>query len=134
MPGKLNGVIPAATGEFDDFQAALYVPLRIRNDLAMFRRQQLGERVYVALDQAFEVEHHAGASLRVDLGPADLSRQCGLHRLVDLGRCRQLNPRLCLAGIGVEYVAVATRGSGERRAIDVVKDLSHNGFLGRRQQ
>jgi len=61
-----------AAAEFDGFQPALDVALRIGNHLAVLGREQVRQLVDVRFDQPLELEHHAGAALRVDRSPRGL--------------------------------------------------------------
>ncbi|MNI48121.1 hypothetical protein D3C73_1026730 [compost metagenome] len=114
-----------AAGELDHFQTALDVALGVGDDLAVLAGQKLGQFVHVRLDQALELEHDAGAALRVGRGPAF---ECGLRRLnraIQLRRRRQLDAGLNLAGVGVEDVAEAARRPLESRTVDEVANIAH---------
>ncbi|MNN06453.1 hypothetical protein D3C81_1192440 [compost metagenome] len=116
-----------AAGEFNDFQTALDVALGVGDDLAVFRGQQLGQLVHVGLDQALELEHDAGAALRVGAGPALEGGLSGLNRAVHLADGRQLDAGLNLAGVGVEHVAETARCAVEGRTVDEVANVAHGG-------
>src|SRR3546814_8993497 len=60
-----------AAGEFDDFQAALDVALRVGQHLAMFGGEQQGQFVHILFDQLLEAEHDAGAALGVGRGRSE---------------------------------------------------------------
>jgi 1-acyl-sn-glycerol-3-phosphate acyltransferase len=94
-----------AAGELDDLKAALDVALGVGDDLAVLGREQLGQLVHIGLDQALELEHHPRAALGIGRGPAVEGGLGGLDRAIHLGDRGQLDPRLNLAGVGVEHVA-----------------------------
>ncbi|MNJ25379.1 hypothetical protein D3C77_198230 [compost metagenome] len=120
----LGGVRDAA-GELDHFQTALDVALGVGDDLAVFAGQQFGQFVHVRLDQALELEHDAGAALRVGRGPALEGGLGGLDCAVQFRRRRQLDAGLNLAGVGVEDVAEAVRRPLESRTVDEVANVAH---------
>ena len=96
-----------ADAELDHFQPALDIALGIRDRLAMFRRQRLGQLVHVAVQQADEFHHHPRAALRVRRAPFHL-RLCGIRRGgIQLCLGCQRDPRLHLARGGVEDVGKA---------------------------
>jgi hypothetical protein len=68
-----------AAGELDHLEAALDIALRVRHDLAVLGREHVGQLVHVLFDERLEVEHHAGALLRVLRGPF----REGLERRLD---------------------------------------------------
>ena len=58
-------------------------------------------------DQLLEVEHDAGAALRVGRGPGGLRGIGGVDRLLQVGGGAEADPGLDLALVGVEDVAFA---------------------------
>ena len=154
MAGKLNGVMPSddaqrlahgidvdagarahgvftlqrlrdAAGVFDDVEAALHVALGVGDDLAMFRGEQFGQFVHARLDQALELEHDAGAALRVHRLPVLEGDQRRLHRRTDLGLGGQGHAGLDLAGVGVEHVPEPSGFALDQLAVDEVTDIAH---------
>src|ERR1700722_14164485 len=116
IAGKLNGVMPATTpggrgvfalhevgntaGELDHLEAALDVALGIRDDLAVLGGEQRGEAVELLLHEVEELEHHAGAPLRIDRGPTRLCRLRDGDRPFHLGAVGERHLGLDLAGVG----------------------------------
>jgi len=113
-----------AAAEFDDFQTALNVALRIRDHLAMFGAEQVRQFVHIGFDQRLEIEHNAGAALRVDGGPGGLRLLGGRDGKVEQRSVAQRDTGLNPAIIGIEHVAVARGlcivGEGE-----LVRNLTH---------
>ena len=97
-----------AAGEFDDFEAALDIALRVGDHLAVFGRQQLGEAFEVALDERLESEQHARAALRVGRRPRRLRGGGVGDGGIEFGSRRKLDARLHAARVGIEDVAEAT--------------------------
>jgi hypothetical protein len=58
--------------KLDHFETALHVTRGIGHDLAVFRRQKLGQLVHVNFQKTLELEQNSGASLRVHPGPVAL--------------------------------------------------------------
>lgn len=67
----------------------------------------MGQLVHMAFDQALEVEHHPGATLRVDRSPGGLRRFGGRDRTVEKRPVAKRYARLNLAVIGIEHIAVS---------------------------
>jgi hypothetical protein len=111
--------------ELDHFQPALHIALGIGDHLAVFGRKGVGELVHVALDQALEFEHHAGAALRVERGPFRLHAGGEGHGLVHVGFAGQADLGLNFAGVGIENVALAARGGGNGGTVQEMVDLAH---------
>src|SRR3546814_18388063 len=101
-----------AAGEFDDFQAALDVALRVGQHLAMFGGEQQGQFVHILFDQFLEAEHDAGAALGVGRGPFGLGGKGGVDRLLKMGGGGEFQLGLDRAGGGVEDVGQAGAGLG----------------------
>ena len=115
-----------AAAEFDDFEAALDIALRVGDDLAMLARQHVREAVHVGFDEALEFEHHARAPLRVGGSPGGLCLfRCG-DRAFEERRVAERDLRLHAAAVGVEDVALARAAAGA--ADYVMVDLSHVRF------
>ncbi len=100
-------------------------PLESGERLAVLGGEELGEAVELAMQQLQELEHHARAPLRVGRGPAGLRRFRVGDRVLDLGLAREGDLGLHLAGIGIEHVAEAARGSLHLLAADEMADLAH---------
>jgi len=49
----------------------------------------------------------------------------GAHRLIDQARVREADPRLHLAGVGIEDVAMAGRRAERRLAVDEMGNVAH---------
>ena len=113
-----------AAAKFDDFEAALNVALGVRDHLAMFGAEQMGQLGHVRFDQRLEIEHDAGAALRVDGGPGGLRFLGSGDGEVEQGGIAQRHAGLDAAIIGIEHVAIACRwrvmGEGE-----LVRNLTH---------
>ena len=114
-----------AAGELDDLEAALHVALGVCDHLAMLAGQQLGQFVHTRLDQPLELEHDAGATLRIAAGPALTGGLGGLHRAIHLGFGGQLHAGLHLTGVRIEDVAEPARGAGDALTVDEVVDVAH---------
>ncbi len=94
--------------EFRHFEAALDVAPGVGDGLAVFARQQRGQRVHVAVEQFDEFHQHAAAALRVGRRPGGLGRQRILHRAPHFQSGRQRHARDHVAGhglIGVDKAA-----------------------------
>ncbi len=99
-----------AAGELDHLEPALDVALGVGDDLAVLGRQDLRELIHVALDQFLELEHDAGAALRVGRGPFRLGGAGGVHRALEVGGAAEADAGLDLALVGVEHVARTLSG------------------------
>ena len=95
-----------AAGEFDHFEPALDVALRVGDDLAVLARQDVRELVHVGFDQRLVIEHDARAALRVGRGPGRLGGARGVHRALEVGGRAEADMGLDLALVGVEHVAL----------------------------
>ena len=115
-----------AAGELDHLQPALDVAPGVGDDLAVLAAEQFGQFVHPRLDQAFEVEHDAGAALGIGAGPAVEGVLSGLDGAIDLGRRGQLDAGLNLTRIGVEDVAETAGGPIEGHAVDEVANVAHH--------
>ena len=115
-----------AAGEFDHLEPALDVALGVGDDLAVLGREQLGELVHVRFDQLLELEHDAGAALRVGRRPAGLGGIGGVDRLLQVGGGAEADPGLDRALVGVEDVRFAVAG-GIARAADEMVDFTQHG-------
>ena len=114
-----------AAGELDHLDAALHVAARVGNGLAVLGGQKLGEVLEVLLHQFEELEHHAGAPLRIGRGPGRL-RGFGIgDGVLDLGMLGERDLGLHLAGIGIEDVAEPSGGPLDVLAADEMADLTH---------
>jgi len=113
-------------GELDDFETALDVALGIVDRLAVFAREELGERRHLALHQVEEAQQHPRTLLRVGRGPGDLGLLgVGDHPADLLGR-RQRHPRLHGTGARIEHIGEATGvGSEKRSAYEMGDGTSH---------
>ena len=138
MPGPAPCVIFAlqnvrdAAAEFDDFEPALHVALRIGDHLAMFGREHVRQFVHVRLDQAFEIEHHARAPLRIGRGPAGLRLQRRGDRDIQIGTRPQRHLRLDRPGVGIEDVGltpVRHAAAAACMADDMMVDDAHRALL-----
>jgi hypothetical protein len=99
-------------------------PLESAMTLPCSDDSSLGQLVHVRLDQAFELEHHPRAALRIGRGPAVEGGLGGLDRAVHLFVVGQLDPRLNLARVRIEHVGTGPRRP-EASAVDEVVDLAH---------
>ena len=114
-----------AAGELDHFETALDVALGIGKGLAVLGREQPRQIVIFALDQLQELEHDAGAALRIGGGPGR-ERGFGIgDRVFDLGFIGERHLGLHLAGIGIEHVALPPRSALHLLAADEVADVTH---------
>lgn len=113
-------------GELDDLEAPLDVALRVVDGLAVLAREQLGERLHLALHQIEESQQHASALLGVRRGPLDL---CGLgvrEHVGDLAGGGQRHARLDGSGARIEHVGEAAPFWGEvLSAYEVGNGTSH---------
>ena len=158
IAGKLNGVMPATTpsawrteiqvdagagalavlafqqvrdaaGELDHLQPALDVALGVGEGLAVLGRQQPGKVVVFGLDQFQELEHDAGAALRIGGGPGRLRCRGIGDGLLDLGFAGEGDLGLHLSGVGIEHVAAPAGAALDLLAADKVADLAHHFLL-----
>ena len=106
--------------EFDDLKTPLHVSFGVRDGLAMFTAQRLGQLVHVAVYQAHHFHHHAGAFLRVSGGPGGLGGGGAVHGSVKLGLRGKRNLGLHLARCWVEHIGKAPGCSSHTRAANVV--------------
>jgi hypothetical protein len=74
-----------AAAEFHDFQTALNIADRVRDDLAVFGGQHLRERLHFVLNELKKLEQHPRAPLRIGRGPFDLRSLGVFHSLRQLG-------------------------------------------------
>ncbi len=95
----------------------------------MLGGEQSRQRVEVFLHQLQELHEHAGAPLRVHPSPGRLGFFGNGNRMLDLAVFGQRDPRLDLAGIGIEHVTEAPRSSFHVVAADEVTDLTHGSLL-----
>ncbi len=114
-----------AAGELDDFQSALDVALGVGKGLAVFGGQKPRQIVVLALDQFQELEHDAGAALRIGGGPAGEGGLGVGDGLFDLGFPRQRDLGLHFAGIGVENVAETARRALDLLTANKMTNLTH---------
>ena len=114
-----------AAGEFHHFEPALDVAARVGQRLAVLGREQLGEAVVFLLHQFEELEHHAGAPLRIGRRPGRLRGLRVGDGMLDLGMLGQRHLGLHLAGVGIEDVAEASGGPFDGLAADEMADLTH---------
>ena len=109
---------------FDHLEPALNVALGVGDHLAMLARQ-LGERLHVGFDQFLELEHDAGALLRVGRGPGGLGSLGGVDRLLEVGGAPEADLRLDLALVGVEHVPLPFARSESGTADEMVDAAKH---------
>ena len=119
-----------AAGEFDDLQPALDVALGISDDLAVLRRQQMGELLHIMFEQALEFEHHPGAALGIGCRPVDLRGSGGFNRPVQLSHGPEANPGLDGTGIRIKHVAISTRRRRQGGSGNEMVDLADGGHAG----
>ena len=117
-----------AAGELDHFEAALDVAAGVGNRLAVLGGEQRREAVEFLLHQVEKLEHARarGAAGWWRPRPAAPPARIG-DRVLDLGMLGQRDPRLDLAGIGIEDVAEAARPALDGLAADEMADLTHRG-------
>ena len=114
-----------AAGEFHDLDAAHHFALGVREHLAVFAGDQLGQLVLVLVEQRLEVEQHARTLERGRLGPGregGLGRGHGQRHFVG---GRQRNRGGHFAGGRIEAVGVAVAAAVVVLAVDVVGNLLH---------
>jgi hypothetical protein len=114
--------------EFDDFQPALNIALGIGDHLAMLGREKAREAVHLLLDQRLEIEHHAGAALRVRGGPGGEDRARGVNGGMEFSGVRQRHARLHLAGRRIEHIAEAGGYARDVLAVDEMGKGFHGSF------
>ena len=100
-------------------------PFESANTLPCSEESSARQAVEVLLHQFEELEHHAGAALRIGRGPGRLRRRGVRDRVLDLGVAGERHLRLHLAGIGIEHVAEAARSALDLLAADEMADLAH---------
>ena len=114
-----------AAGELHHLEAALDVALGVDEGLAVLGGQQPREVVVFGLHQLQELEHHAGAALRIGRGPGRLRGRGVGDRLFDLGLAGEGDLGLHLAGVRVEHVALPAGRALDLLAADEMADLAH---------
>jgi hypothetical protein len=114
--------VAEAAGEVDVVQGAGDLAVGVGGRLAVLEGDDLGERLAIALEQLAEAEHHLGASGQGAAAPLRERRHCGRDSRIDLGRARQLDLGLRLAGRGVPNRCGASRGAGRVLPVDPVAD------------
>jgi hypothetical protein len=99
----------------------------------MFAGEQLGEAIVFLLHEFQELEHHAGAALRVGRCPGRLRSFRVGDSVLDFGMLGERNLGLHFAGIGIEHVAKPPGSPFDGLAADEMADLTHgsnsSGFL-----
>ena len=115
-----------AAGKFDHFDSALNVALGIGNDLAVLRRQHMGEFVHMLFDQRLEIEHNACTFLRVLRRPFRKHALSGFDGDPDFARRGEWRSRLNFACSGVEDVAEAPARPFDVLAADEVVQFSRH--------
>jgi hypothetical protein len=113
----------------DPVEAALNVPARIGQHLAMLARQKLGELVHILLDQFPIFEHDACAALRIGRGPCRLGCLGGVDRLLESRGGAERQARLHFSMRRVPHVALAV-AFGQGGAVDEMLDATHGWVLG----
>ena len=93
-----------AASKLRDLQAALDIALGVGDGLAVLTGQHIGELVVVPLHQFDELHHHAGAALRIGVGPFGLGERGVLDRGADLSLGGQRHLGLHVAGHGLEHI------------------------------
>jgi hypothetical protein len=114
-----------AAGELHHFDATLDVTARVGNGLAVLGGEQLGEIVVFLLDQLKELEHHAGAALRIGRSPGRLGRLGIGNGVLDFGMLGERDPGLHLAGVGIEDVAETPGDALDSLAADEMANITH---------
>jgi hypothetical protein len=114
-----------SAAKFDDLEPSLNVALGVGNDLAMLGAERVRQLVHVRFDQFLELEHDAGAALRVGRGPGGLGGFGGVDCALQLCRGAELHLCLHLALVRVEDVAGAAFG-GIAFAGDEMVDLAQH--------
>ena len=112
--------------ELADFQAALDVALGVRHRLAVFAREQVGERIHVAVQKLDELHHDPGAPLWVDGSPAGLRRLGVLDRLAHLRFGGERHAGGDFARHGREHIAEAPRRALHMLAADEMGEFLHD--------
>ena len=128
------GVFPAqqmgyTASEFDHFEAALHLAVRIGQHLAVFGRDDRRHLGAVAVQQFLQFEHHAGAAQGRGRRPGRPSGVGGGDGDIDFARVGQRHATGDLTGGRVEYVPEFTAGARDELAADEVSDLAHGPFL-----
>ena len=96
----------------------------------MLGGEQPREVVVFGLDQLQELEHDAGAALRIGRGPGRAARPAALA--IAFSTSALLAKRdlgLHLAGVGIEHVAAPAGGALDLLAADEMADLAHHFLL-----
>jgi len=116
-----------AAGEFHDLDAPLDIAFRVGDGLAVFGREEGGERIHLLCDQVQKLEHHPRASLGVGRCPGRLRRLCVRYCSLDFLPARKRNLGLYVAGIRVVDVAKPSGGTRDGLAADEMANLAHTG-------
>jgi hypothetical protein len=114
-----------AASKFDDLKPALDIAASIADGLAMLAREQVGELVIFLLDQLHELEHYAGATLRIGRRPGRLRGLRILDRGTHLGGGGEGDLADHLAGHRLEHVACASGYALYLLSADEMTDLAH---------
>ncbi len=112
-------------GEFHDVEPALNVAARVRANLPMLGRQQMGKLVHIAFNQFLEPEHDASATLRIERRPCRLRGARVFDSLGEKVRVAERYLRLNLADRRVIDGRHAV-ASGYRPSAYEVIDGAHN--------
>ena len=100
-------------------------PLASATTLPCSARQQLRELVHVLLRPAPELEHDAGAALRVGRRPRRLRRFRRVDRFLEVGRGAEADVGLDLALVGVEHVTLPFSASEAGTADEMIDAAKH---------
>ena len=118
-----------AAGELHHLEPALDVALGVDKGLAVLGGEQPREIVVFRLHQLQELEHHAGAALRVGCGPGRLGGGGVGDGLLDLGLAGERDLGLHLAGVRIEHVAGPPGRALDGLAADEMADIAHDFLL-----
>ena len=85
----------------------------------------MGEIVHVLFDEVAELEHHAGAALRVGRGPGGLRGLRRVDRLLEVGRGAEADIGLDLALVGIEHISLPLARSEGGTADEMIDAAKH---------
>jgi hypothetical protein len=116
-----------AAGELDDVDPTCDLALRVGEDLAVLGGDHRGQRVAVLLQQLEELQHHASAPQRRQVGPGRKGRARGLHGGIDLFDRGERDLARDVAGRRVVDRLAAPALAGDAAPVDEMTDFGRGG-------
>ena len=125
-----------AAGELDDLEAARHLTERVGEDLAVLGGDERGHVLLLGVEQLAEGEEDLGALGEGGVPPLGEGLLGDGHRLVDVGRSREVDLAADEPGRGVVDVALPLGHAAVGLAADPVRDVvrAHGRLLGVRRR